>query len=108
MLHLRKDCITCLLQEKTTATDEGDNSGKTPEYELKRFAGEVSLWRQERVLRMGSHSPCHPRQSIRPCRKTEVEIESQNKSSSKDIINIGKLLSLMLSSRKGRQSEGLA
>lgn len=57
LLHLRKDCITFLLQKETTATNEGDNSRKAGEQKLKRFTGEISLWRQERAVRMWSHSP---------------------------------------------------
>lgn len=74
-----------IARRNRTATDKGDNTGQTRKYKLKRFAGEVSLRRQEWVIRKGSHSPCHPRQSIRPCRKTEVEIETHNKSSKDDL-----------------------
>lgn len=46
-----------MARRNRTASDEGDNSAKTGKYKLKTFIGDVSLWRQERVIRMGSHSP---------------------------------------------------
>lgn len=52
-----------IARRNRTATDEGDNSGKTGEYKLKRFTGEISPWRQERIIRMRSHSPL-PSQTV--------------------------------------------
>lgn len=46
-----------MVRRNRTASDESDSSAKTGKYKLKTFIGEVSLWRQERVIRMGSHSP---------------------------------------------------